>query len=106
MNCRPGDLAIVIRGTSGVTANSGRIVRVLRYYGRATFKSGATFEDCWLIEGHLEFVSGKPRCSCSEKYGADACWPDEYLRPIRDPGEDATDETLLWLPSPRETESA
>lgn len=25
---------------------------------------------------------------------------DDYLRPIRDPGEDARDETLDWLPVP------
>ena len=25
---------------------------------------------------------------------------DEYLRPIRDPGEDTQDETLSWLPVP------
>lgn len=35
-------------------------------------------------------------------------WMDDYdLRPIIDPGDDATDETLTWLPVPsRESETA
>lgn len=86
MNCKPGDLAVIVR--SGQQMNIGRFVRVLRpFAGRP--------ESWWVT-------------SDSELHGAYSSWPpgaevgqyDSHLRPIRDPGDDAKDETLSWLPVP------
>jgi hypothetical protein len=91
MNCRPGDLAMIVG--SRLAANNGRIVRVLRYMGDVKFTSGKVYPDCWLLEGRLA-----ERCTRSEALGGDAIQPDRLLRPIRDPGDDAQDESLAWLP--------
>jgi hypothetical protein len=88
MNCKPGDLAMVQGALNG-----GRIVRVLRYLGPVKFTSGNTRPDCWLLEGRLS-----ERCIRAEQLGGDAIQPDYNLRPIRDPGDDAKDESTLWLP--------
>ena len=86
MNCKPGDLAIVVADIDGTTRpHIGKIVRCIRpalWRGRHIG---------WFIE---------PRLS------GHSCINDKCLRPIRDPGDDARDETLEWLPAPRETEAA
>lgn len=74
MNCKPGDLAVVIRCLR--PANLGRVLRVVRPH--------EFFPDAWVVEGQA---------------GGD-CALDSWLRPIRDPGDDAVDETLHWLPVP------
>jgi len=77
MNCRPGDLAVVVKTRPGGEAYLGRICRVLTLAERSP--------DLWRVE-----------------YRGEGDWYalDENLRPIRDPGDDATDETLDWLPVP------
>lgn len=89
--CRVGDLAIVLRSMHG---HEGKIVRVLAYYGNATFKSGREAQHCWLCEA--SYFRGK--CLEAKRNGADVLVPDEDLRPIRNPGEDAQDEGRAWLP--------
>lgn len=89
MNCRPGDLAIVIRSRSGL--NPQHIGRLLKVVGPSKF--------------HLEHWETEPelRSIC----GNFIDWHDQSLKPIRDPGDDAVDQTLLWLPVPsREKEQA
>ncbi len=89
MNCKQGDLAVLIRVVSPhCNPNLGRFFEVLR----PTVLDG---EPAWTIrivgtpgvndQGH-ELREGKAR--------------DRSLRPIRDPGDDAQDETLSWLPAP------
>jgi hypothetical protein len=34
------------------------------------------------------------------KVGDELVLRDDYMRPLRDPGDEAKDETLLWLPVP------
>jgi hypothetical protein len=102
MNCKPGDLAVIVRGRVD-TSNVGKFVTVRRALGHfaagETFrgpdggmKSAPTDDFYWWIEG--------PSLRCMER-SVDA-WhvEDSRLRPIRDPGEDARDETLNWLPVP------
>jgi hypothetical protein len=88
MNCKPGDLAIV-SGKETLPHLRGRIVTVARcgnLYGIPHWQTEPKFID---------------------RDGVEVWFADEDLRPIRDPGDDATDETLLWLPSPsREKEEA
>jgi hypothetical protein len=43
---------------------------------------------CWSNEDGLKNWQG----------GLGHVIPDEYLKPIRDPGDDATDESKAWLP--------
>lgn len=92
MNCKPGDLAIRIQGESGDLVPVGAVVRCVRHYsGPANIDNVRQQFTGWFVEyqGHVTDADGWT-------------WaiPDEHLRPIRDPGDDAKDETLQWLPVP------
>lgn len=99
MNCKPGDLAVMIKGqkSSGLIV---RCIRLLQVGEIVNTKCGRPVRvpepTRWLLEG---FVYRGPI------YGGTLLVPiadDKELRPIRDPGEDAVDETLLRIPSPSE----
>lgn len=86
MNCKQGDLAVVVRSWAG---NEGRIVRCVRL---ATFGEILTagFRDVptWVIDQKMPSRMGF-KVHLAE---------DEKLRPVRDsPGED---ETLRWAEVP------
>lgn len=95
MNCKPGDLAVMVRASC--PENVGRIVLVLPedpYYdlrhGHVWFTQAANpAPTAWAVDG-TKTGRAKPKAHV----------PDAWLRPIRDPGEDARDETLEWLPVP------
>lgn len=98
LNCKPGDLAIVIAGNK----SSGRIVRVSHLISRGTLaptKTGEWFEigsdDMWILSEGSVFRS-HPKAGVVETEYAD----DKYLRPIL-PG-DGEDETLTWAGKPEE----
>lgn len=106
MNCKRGDLARVLGPVSG--PNRDRIVRCVRLLSAGEevvlgdYEFAAVPDDgYWLVEGRLVgeidnkliTVPGGPI-------------RDVDLRPIRDPGEDAQDETLSWLPVPEHDEVA
>jgi hypothetical protein len=84
MNCKPGDLAVIV--SSNDQRNIGKMVTILRHYDR---RAGS-----WWI------------ASTSVLHGVFSDWPpgaevgqyDKNLRPIRDPGDDAVDESAAWLP--------
>lgn len=89
MNCKPGDLAVVTRGMS-----AGKFCTCLRLVTHEeAMKLGYRTDldgPMWLTD--TMFVS---------TWGDfDELMFDDWLRPIRDPGDDATDETLEWLPVP------
>ncbi|MFS2047533.1 hypothetical protein ACEN9J_02990 [Variovorax sp. Varisp41] len=104
MNCKPGDLARIVCPRS---INRDRLVRCIRLLvrGEEMTIQGVTFqpvsgEGFWAVEGRLsaqgieggiETVPGGPI-------------HDRWLRPIRDPGEDAVDETLQRLSAPSRDE--
>jgi hypothetical protein len=78
-------MAIVVFDCLGF--HTGKIVQVL---------AGARRANHWLTEPELR-----------DPNGALVEAADSSLRPIRDPGEDAQDETLLWKQVPQpEKESA
>lgn len=80
MNCKPGDLARYV----GVHKHAhGMIFQIL---GPDPAHQGA-----WIISPEFP----------APRWGANgySVW-DVSLRPIRDPGEDAQDETLSWLRVP------
>jgi hypothetical protein len=89
LNCKAGDMAYVKAQELGVTGAIGQIVEckclVFNKFG----------DICWVLSKPICcFVYGK-------KFLAEVI-PDQYLRPIGNPGEDAIDETMLWLPVPDE----
>lgn len=89
MNCKQGDLAIIVRSYQG---NEGRIVRCLRFVPDFRWEKGG--EPTWQIDVALNTVHSDARYFVA----------DCQLRPIRDPGDDAKDETLNWLPAPMRDE--
>jgi hypothetical protein len=89
MNCQKGDLAVIVSGTE----NIGRIVTVLA----VSELHGAGW---WYVEIHGSPGTGTWHGTNErghDKYGHIS---DRRLRPIRDPGDDAQDETLDWLQVP------
>lgn len=94
MNCKPGDLAVIVAPDTS-TRNLGKIVRVLH---------GSRLGDGWWWVESLSpaFMNGPGSC---DRVAMEGNIEDRRLRPIRDPGDDAVDETLLWLPAPT-TETA
>lgn len=76
MNCKAGDLAVVVSGVP--TENLGKVIRV----------TTLTDDEWWEYEGFLVPPWGGRADSVQ----------DRCLRPIRDnPGQD---ETLTWQPTP------
>jgi hypothetical protein len=98
MNCKPGDLAVIVRSTSG---NEGKFVTVLRWIGAYTFYHGERLSDCWLVRLEQDM---RPKSGGVYHAGQEHAFPDSWLKPIRDPGEDAKDETLQWKEVPKEGE--
>jgi len=93
MNCRPGDLAIIVRGI-----NAGVLVSVIRPTPPWCRTVAEPTEPTWeveLLSSAIDLNSG--RCECPGQIG-DVC--DSILRPIRDPGDDARDESFSWCPAP------
>lgn len=90
MNCKPGDLAIIIKSAAG---NEGKIVRCLRLLPNCHWydKTGKTFsEPSWEIDSKIKAFNGKSITVAT----------DSQLRPIRNnPGED---EALTWAGKPNE----
>ncbi|WP_374520358.1 hypothetical protein [Hydrogenophaga sp.] len=101
MNCKPGDLAIVVRSENG---NAGKVVTCIRLATKTDLENEGLFcpDDVWVVDRHLLVTNafgknGKHVRLC----------PDSVLRPIRPQADGATDETLTWLPVPsREKEAA
>lgn len=100
MNCKPGDLAVVSR-TDKRPEYIGRFLTVISKppVGEFVLPNGKTHvaidpEGRWIVEFQREVLvltySGKLR---STKF---AVVRDETLKPIRDPGDDAIDETAFW----------
>lgn len=88
MNCKAGDLAIVVRSVCG---NEGRIVRCIRLLSVAECKQ----------EQHISIFVWETDTPMLDSYGDRMCrCTDAILRPIRDnPGQD---ETLNWASVPDE----
>ena len=89
MNCKPGDLAIVVGGRDpNCPPRRGTIVKVDR--------PSKVWPQCWVMD--------PPIVDPADGYSVHV--QDKHLCPIRDPGDDAVDETLLRLPSPRQEVTA
>jgi len=86
MNCKPGDLAVIIKGLF-TERNVGKIVTVI---------SPAAQAGCWIVQcdSPLKTVVGGLFRSESNIGPIE----DHRLHPIRDPGDSAVDESTAWLP--------
>lgn len=85
MNCKPGDLAYTV--APFWEGGRGQVVTVVREGWR-----GREGSETWHCVGRIVMEDG---------YVVDAWDIDKTaLRPIRDPGDEAQDETLSWLPVP------
>ena len=83
MNCKPGDLAIVVKSMCG---NEGKVVECKRLLGAVEFADGEV-RVSWELTQKLPV--GRHRHNI---------FPDAWLRPIRP--SDGTDETLIWAGKP------
>lgn len=96
LNCKPGDLAVIVQGFT-TTRNIGKLVTVL----------GPAYQPgCWIVkcDHPLKTVVGGADGIRSESTVGPI--EDYRLRPIRDPGDHAADESLAWLPPVPASESA
>ena len=103
MNCKPGDLAVIVDSHKNNPDSAGAICEVVCSvsFGDVTLPNGtpsyySRTEPGWVIKLHskvmVKWWDGVMRRA---EY---ACCPDSKLRPIRDnPGQD---ETLTWLDVP------
>ena len=93
MNCKPGDLAVIVDTQDPRWLKDiGRLVNILEPFGDGV---------SWFISP----VDGRG-FEMSGRVLQRMCEYDKNLRPIRDPGDDAQDETLQWLPVPSTKETA
>jgi hypothetical protein len=103
MNCKPGDLAVIVSGSKTNPQIAGMFCEVLYLApsGNFRFPNGVTAPDrvreaSWLIKFAtripVHYLDGVYRPS---EY---AVCIDSKLRPIRD--TDGQDETLTWAPVP------
>jgi len=104
MRCRKGDLAVVVRDLEA-PLNVGRLVHVLGFgdckdfYPCPTPPSGIE----WVVRPVTKLIGWDDAFQLVDDVG-DCLYPDDDLRPIRDPGDDARDESLSWLPVPSREE--
>lgn len=93
LRCEPGVLAIVINDLDQ-PRNNGKMVRVIRRADQNHYY----VEVDWGCECLQDMVDcdGPITRAGTLRWG----YRDSELLPIRDPDQDATDETLLWLPVP------
>lgn len=80
MNCKKGDLAVV-QWTRAAPEHHGKIVRCVWSH-----------DGWWEVSPELP-MAGRPGVVWSMVH-------DSVLRPIRNHGDDAQDETLAWKPVP------
>lgn len=82
MNCKPGDLAQIVRALYD-PEHVGKIVTCRQWAPDA-------WGGAWATDPVLRRSSS----------GAKLVWHDDDLRPIRDPGDDAIDEMVLIVGKP------
>lgn len=83
MRCRPGDLVVCV--WSAFPELVGRVFNVTRV--------SHIWPDCW-VTSPPQFTDGDSSVA--------VVFVDHHLRPLRDPGDDATDEMVLIAGKPQE----
>lgn len=101
MNCEKGDLAMIVRGLAGTDS---RLVGTLVTVG-TLYATNSYFGPVWNVT-HMHPILGLRASRASGEVtglgvvGSAGHCPDAWLRPIRDPGEDAVDEVVQRLGQP------
>lgn len=88
MNCKPGDLA-VIRGTHPIVELHGVMLTCVEFLGAVEGE-----RDVW----QFNFAGGRAHIDDHGKAWSHGLIQDRHIRPIRDQGDDAVDESKAWLP--------
>ena len=91
MNCKPGDLAVIVRSADGQAV--GRIVECLRIEG-----AHSELGPMWRVK-----TSGKGVVTIHGTLAVFFHMPDSWLRPIRD--NDGEDEILRIVGKPQTVEA-
>lgn len=87
MNCKPGDLAIVIKSKQN---NLGKIVRCIEYLPEFMWKDLP--DGAWVVDGNITSIDPTSLNRV----------PDSWLKPLRD--NDEEDETITWAGKPERIE--
>jgi hypothetical protein len=95
---KPGGTAMIrgLPGRYGSEVLNGRVVITARLGAEGLWEIEPS--QTWVVTAPLKDdkgATGNPGDICRTVAIADGC-----LVPLRDPGEDATDQTLSWLPIP------
>lgn len=98
MNCKPGDLAVIVGMPPALAEARDKVVRLANE--APEFLNG---EPIWRLTKRVGVVLvDNARRNGVKFYIGESVWfdrlQDKYLRPIRDPGDDARDEMLRPLP--------
>jgi hypothetical protein len=91
MNCKQGDLAVVVRSGKGLSV--GRLVTCIRLSdepGLLDEDGTAEWGPVWETDDHSPTGYGQFH----------NLWLDSDLRPIRPQDDDAQDESFRWAPAP------
>lgn len=103
MNCKPGDLAIVLRGLIVDSPHVGKIVEV-----RSAARHNSKFGPIWNVRFSTPIISRAVTLRGvdlgQEGFRSELHCPDAWLKPLPEIGDDAVDETLLRLPAPTRDE--
>lgn len=67
MNCRPGDIALVVNGP-----NTGVVVEVIKYHGHFMAMNGDHAPDCWLLKSLCEYRFDRIGGPSIDGYGSDS----------------------------------
>ena len=98
MNCKPGDLALLVN--SDFETNIGKLVKVLKTSDESTPEIPEW--ECEAI-GFLrsyQYIDDFLLCERPTNPGELIDIEDRDLRPIRDPGDDAVDEVIQRMGTP------
>lgn len=105
MNCKPGDLAIIIRGLKSPSPQIGKIVKVLALAG-----NHATLGPLWIIEFSRPVMTVAVKKTLEPMGSIGLCrtcqCPDAWLRPIRPDTQDLDTDTEAAVSQPRVLEPA
>ena len=95
MNCKQGDLAIVVRSRIPNSPNIGKIVRCLEFVPTNSIGSFGLkrLYDSWRVDTLILTVDDKGR-----PLGYSNMVSDCYLLPLRD--DEGQDETITWAGKP------
>jgi len=96
-NCKPGDLAVIIKSTTDIgRVDVGKVVEVR--YQATGYPDEILVWSCLPTTTLQVWEGASYRTSLP---GEAVAVTDRILRPIRDPGPEAVDETLLNLKAPK-----